>query len=70
MYTEFKKDSTFAPTVLATLKSVRTAYQGEAFAFIGFPNHIHTPPLYLLNHSVSLLGRFFYLSKTPEYALR
>jgi len=39
MFTEFEKGITFIPIVLATLKSERTAYQGESFAFIEFPQH-------------------------------
>ena len=41
MFTGFKKGINFASTVLATLKSERIAYQGESFAFIGFPRHIN-----------------------------
>ena len=44
---------TFAPTVLTTLP-VRTASQGESFAFIYFSKIMHLPGLN------SKLGRFFY----------
>lgn len=70
MHSKFKKDSTFAPTVLATLKSERIAYQGESFAFIGFQFHNNIPPLPLLNHSECTLRRFFHLSQSPEHAIR
>jgi hypothetical protein len=45
MITEFKKDISFALTVLATLKSERAAYQGESFAFIGSTKNNITPPM-------------------------
>jgi hypothetical protein len=37
MFAELKKAIKFASTVLATLQSARTAYQGGSFAFIGLP---------------------------------
>ena len=42
---EWKKDIIFVATVLATLKSEKTAYQGESFAFIGFLSMIIIPTL-------------------------
>jgi hypothetical protein len=42
---EYKKDIIFVSTVLATLKSEKTAYQGESFAFIGFLSMIIIPTL-------------------------
>lgn len=63
MYTEFKKGSTFAPTVLATLKSERAAYQGESFAFIGLTQYNNTPPLPLLQVQKAHLGGLFFYSQ-------
>jgi hypothetical protein len=61
MFTEFKKGITFVITVLATLKSERAAYQGEAFAFIGFLKNINNTSYASSVCSESILrGSFFY----------
>ncbi len=60
----------FASTVLATLKPERDAYQGESFAFIGFPLQINTPSMPLLIGSESTLRRFFHLYEYSIYDLR
>jgi hypothetical protein len=54
-----KKCCTFAATVLAALKSVRNAYQGESFAFIGLSQDINTPPMLPLTYQIAHLGGFF-----------
>lgn len=54
-----KKCCTFALTVLAALKSVRNAYQGESFAFIGLSQDINTPPMLHLIYQKAQLGGFF-----------
>lgn len=58
MFTEFKNSSTFAVTVLATLRFAKTAYQGESFAFTGYRNLTNTPSMPLYN--AHLGGLFFY----------
>jgi hypothetical protein len=63
MFAAFKKEITFAPTVLATLKSERSAYQGESFAFIGFPQYNNTPPLPHLQFQKAHLGGLFFYSQ-------
>ena len=70
MFTEFKKGITFAATVLATLKSVRTAYQGESYAFIGIFQPMNTPLRLILNHIECINKCFFYLLQFPEHALQ
>ena len=59
MYKEFKNSFTFAPTVLATLRFAKTAYQGESFAFIGLSQDINTPPMLPLTYQIAHLGGFF-----------
>jgi hypothetical protein len=56
-FTEFKKGITFAPTVLATLKSKKTAYQGESFAKDSLITYNNTPPMPL--HEAHLGGFLF-----------
>lgn len=53
------KSAIFALTVLAALKSARTAYQGESFAFKSFSQNINTPPLLPLSYQIAHLGGFF-----------
>lgn len=67
MFTEFKNNITFAPTVLATLRFERTAYQGESFAFIVYRNQTNTPSMPL--HNAHLGGLFFY-KPSSNYDLR
>lgn len=63
---EFKKGINFVLTVLATLKSLKTAYQGESFAFIGDHNFTNSPPMPPDN---AYLGGVFY-NPCPNYDLR
>jgi hypothetical protein len=60
MLTESKNSITFAPTVLATHKPARVAYQGESFAFIGFYHRNNTPPMPLLIQLECTLRGFFH----------
>lgn len=59
MFTKSENDITFAPTVLATLKSPKTAYQGGSFAFIGFTENVNILPLPLLLEQKEHLRCFF-----------
>jgi hypothetical protein len=56
-----QKGVTFASTVLATLKSERTAYQGGSFAFIGFPKNSYTAHRQLLSVQKAYLGVLFFI---------
>ena len=67
MLTEFTKGITFTSTVLATLKFERTAYQGESFAFIGFPQYL-IQLLYSSAFLKSTLKGIFY--EFPNHDLR
>ena len=70
MLTEFKKGITVVSTVLATLKSVRTAYQGESYAFIGVFQPMNTPLRLILNHIECINKCFFHLLQFPKHALQ
>jgi hypothetical protein len=69
MFIEIKKVIKFAPTVLATPRSERAAYQGESFAFKGFSNLTKTlPTLLLLLYKPKFGGILF--KKKCTYDLR
>ena len=58
MFANIKNYITFVPTVLATLP-IRTASQGESFAFNGLLIQNNTPSLPFLD---AHLGGFFFLN--------